>query len=603
MKRALVLLIMFSFGALAQFSGSWETKLTLIPTVSLTSTKLALTYDIGMFKITGTMSFGSVTLPSYNMTTVFIPKTPGAGDDPANPYDDVLMGTRTTSTAVQFSSMSFSLTGNLGPVEISGSMDFSPYTRILKDVYFNLGNYSLIYNGQTFSGVLLEDLWYVPGPAYKSGSLTAKLELAGIKLSTTVKHTADYVWVGSATGSAAIQELWEKILRCMDKWFVTANAAEETIDQVVVFYYAQDGTTLLGTAVIKGTFELAPFNPALPSLNIGGTLYLLLGDNVFGLNVANPIFNNQVITEYLDGASWVYIVTMALANAPTGTAAFLICADPSKVTDTVRIWIPNYMTYTFTVDLAPFKATLVFDDVSTGIQFSSATITLSDIGLCCGIVYDFELAFDKCYGFSYALFTIENVAELCCGISLDVSVKFTTKSKEVEVTPKFGGFGEGCFTLYGDVNYSGGKGSDLFINWFRIDGFKISCQLGDCTYAEFITALSPQYFYTDAATKTKLIHNPTDTTGLVPYFNAACGEFEVFKFGFCGAGCCGGTWKLDLAIWFGTQGTLFDITRISAAMDIPILSGLTFNVTFSTGLVGSPCAYGTTLDIGWKFTF
>ena len=49
-----------------------------------------------------------------------------------------------------------------------------------------------------------------------------------------------------------------------------------------------------------------------------------------------------------------------------------------------------------------------------------------------------------------------------------------------------------------------------------------------------------------------------------------------------------------LAVYFGSGGTLFDITRIGAEMSIPLMSNFILNVKFASD---------NNLDIGWTFTF
>jgi hypothetical protein len=64
----------------------------------------------------------------------------------------------------------------------------------------------------------------------------------------------------------------------------------------------------------------------------------------------------------------------------------------------------------------------------------------------------------------------------------------TTNAKEVSTGLKFAGFGDACFTVYGDAIKTGNA-------WTGIDiyGWKIKCSLGDCNYVEFLTALNVDF--------------------------------------------------------------------------------------------------------------
>ena len=236
--------------------------------------------------------------------------------------------------------------------------------------------------------------------------------------------------------------------------------------------------------------------------------------------------------------------------------------------------VSSYMLYTNTIVLDPFQVVLRLDDCCTGIAFKDLTVTLKGLGLCCGISLDAEFNFTKA-GFGYLKFSGIEIP-LCCGVSLTADVKFTTTGKAVTTGLKFAGFGDACFTVYGDAQAKTLDGK--VVGWAGIDiyGWKIKCQLGDCNYIEFLTAL-----------------NVTAVEKIVgDVFQGD--EFEYMKLGFCGPGCCGGQYTVDLSVYFQPSGSLFGITRIGANMSIPVMSNLTFKVAFTS----SP-----TLDVGWVFTF
>lgn len=209
-----------------------------------------------------------------------------------------------------------------------------------------------------------------------------------------------------------------------------------------------------------------------------------------------------------------------------------------------------------------------------GLAFTYALLAVEGLPLCCGITFDLEFSFLKS-GFDYIEFLVKDAFAICCGISFDLGVKFTTTAKTLRVTPKFAGFGEACFEVYGNV-----VGSGMYL-WegIRVDGFKIQCTLAECNYVEFLTALDPE-----------AIEEILDED----IFEGD--EFEYVKLGFCGAGCCGGQYTVDIAIYFQPSGSLFGISRLGADMTIPIMANFTGEVGFDVGT-------DVALDVGWTFTF
>ncbi|MBC7170109.1 hypothetical protein H5T54_04150 [Candidatus Bipolaricaulota bacterium] len=244
----------------------------------------------------------------------------------------------------------------------------------------------------------------------------------------------------------------------------------------------------------------------------------------------------------------------------------------------------SHMLYTFTLGVPPVELAVTFEDCCTGIMFGDFTLTMTGVGLCCGITYDMELYFTKA-GFEYVLFSINDFFAWCCGISFDLEVEFGVDYKEVTLTPKFAGLGEACVTLYGDI-----------IGWNEfqfaglvIYGFKIGCSLGDCGLLEFVTVLqAPPYEDCDYP------------SWYYPFYYYGGDEYIRMKF--CGAGCCGGTYTVDFYVHFDMGGTgLFDLYSLRGIASIPIMANL--NATISLTLPLTPGATTPTLDLGWKFTF
>jgi hypothetical protein len=236
------------------------------------------------------------------------------------------------------------------------------------------------------------------------------------------------------------------------------------------------------------------------------------------------------------------------------------------------------MAYVLSTKVDPLAVKIILADCCEGIEFYKSIITLKGLGICCGVSLDAELSFLKEKGFDYLKLSGIDIP-LCCGVSLTATVTFTVDAKTVETGLKFAGIGDTCFTVYGDAIKSGNA-------WTGIDiyGWKIKCTLGDCNYVEFLTALN-----VDAIEEI-----------LGDIFLAACGEYEYVKMGFCGAACCGGKYTVDLSIYFGSNGGIFDITRLVYSVKIPIMTN--FTLTFSGTAAAAACATNS-FSFGWTFTF
>ncbi|MGB9758139.1 MAG: hypothetical protein ACPLRP_00965 [Candidatus Bipolaricaulaceae bacterium] len=214
------------------------------------------------------------------------------------------------------------------------------------------------------------------------------------------------------------------------------------------------------------------------------------------------------------------------------------------------------------------------DPFPGGLEFTYLKLSAEGLPLCCGIALDLGFSFTK-EGFDELSVTAKTIP-LCCGISFDASVNFTTTSKEVEIKPKWAGI-EGCFTVYGDVHFQ----APSLIQGLEIYGLKLRCDLGDCTYAEFLTALD--------VIKVEEILKEDIFQG---------GEFEYVKLGFCGAGCCGGKWTLGIGFYFQRTGSLFGLSRILADLSFPLMANFTAHVDLSAPVGGL-----ASLTLGWTFSF
>lgn len=236
----------------------------------------------------------------------------------------------------------------------------------------------------------------------------------------------------------------------------------------------------------------------------------------------------------------------------------------------------SYTLFTIGADIPPLSLKINLADCCTGLSFRDAVISLVDVPICCGLSYDAELFFTKA-GFGYFETALE--FEICCGISIEVATRFTVDAKQVTITPKWNGMGQACFVLYGNVVPGP---SPLEIQGIEIYGYKIRCEFSSCSYVEVMTAL-------DVTELERLLGNPNLFQG---------DEFEYWKFGFCGSGCCGGTWNLALSLYFQPSGTLFGVSRIQGDLAAPIMANFDLRLSLGVKVDG-----GTSLAVGWAFRF
>jgi len=153
-----------------------------------------------------------------------------------------------------------------------------------------------------------------------------------------------------------------------------------------------------------------------------------------------------------------------------------------------------------------------------------------------------------------------------------------------KVAPKFSWAGiENCVTVWGDVQID--EELKHKITGWELYGFKVYCELAECTYIEFVEAF-------DVAEVEKIIGD---------VFEAAKGENEYLKFGFCGPACCGGTWSVDTSVFFSAEvdPTLFGITRFLVETEVPLMDALSVSLDFGYNVPDAEA----TLIFGWTFTF
>lgn len=403
-------------------------------------------------------------------------------------------------------------------------------------------------------------------------------------------------------------------------------------ESVLTLTYSVAGFEITGKSTFDPTFSEQEFS-------VSGSIGPYGVEGVLLFDPAAPAYGAAGIQASLDFAGVGFTVT--IVHVASGYAAIFEPFD---------IALANYgltagMVYVAEVDSDTVDIEISFVDDCSGIVFYDATLTLEDIALCCGVTYDFELYFTKANGFEYAEFSFSDLFSLCCGISFDASVKFGVDYKTVSLTPEID-LGAECLTLGLDVGWS-----DFTVTGIDIDYIGITCEYGDCLKAEFGTAFLREWdiiwqydTQTGAATiwtltapsawglkhslfakadstwvfatytiedSTVTITLPEGTTDAI-----AAIEYEYAKFSFCGPGCCGGEYTVDVSLYWanfydifedGTiqvppvqvYPTLFGLDRVVGSFSVPIMDNLSISIDLTHWLLPGI----TELDVGWTFTF
>jgi hypothetical protein len=533
MKRLVVFTMAFVLLGIAGWadgiSGSWQGKLTLIPGLSLDETSLELDYGLA---------------------------------------DGWTLTSTSTYEAGAFKEQRFEAQGSVGGVELKASMAFAPGDETLRETSYVIPD---SWTGWGYDLTIIDGKWVINGPHFKEAELSASFTLDKLSLDLEV------AWVGNkdiTLGAAGTVDeylfyldippyditdhtmvlqphpdlpplLDGALASCNGRYFRTYGEVSLVATKVTFEVRDIDDDSVVYSHSVTGQFEVYYYDDA------SGTVILTLGADTYLWQYFNHYLTEEGLS--FDPAEYYYIYTI----------------DPEDV-EAVFLF-PEYMAYTLTVDVDPLSAEVIFDDVSTGIQFREATISLSDLGLCCGVTYDLEAKFTKCRGFEYAKFSIDNLFELCCGISFGGTVEFGADYKKVTVTPSWEGI-EGCVTVYGDLDWEGHS-----LSGWNLYGWKIGCEFSDCNVLTIVTALDSAWY----------------NANVEDVFEE--GEFEYVKFHSCGSACCGGDWSLDLQTFFQHGGSLFGISRTAVSATVPVMDNLSFTVELEVPDVE--------LSLGWNFAF
>jgi len=260
----------------------------------------------------------------------------------------------------------------------------------------------------------------------------------------------------------------------------------------------------------------------------------------------------------------------------------------------------TFMRYVFCVRAGPFSAVANFEDCCTGITFEDLAICFDDLSPCCGLGFDMEFYFTK-DGFQHLRLGVENFP-ICCGISFDASVKFTEAAKEVIFTPKWVGFGEFCYEIYGNVRFDNG-----IITGVDIYGFRFRCVFSECNWLEYVEAfdvphmeevLKGSFNGEEAETICEGMCEEESFEEETSDYIFQDNENEYLKLHFCGPSCCDGQYTVEVTIFFQPTGHLFGMSRAELDLEIPVLSNMIFLNKFSVTTSGT-----TELEVGWRISF
>jgi len=216
------------------------------------------------------------------------------------------------------------------------------------------------------------------------------------------------------------------------------------------------------------------------------------------------------------------------------------------------------------------------DPFPGGFQFTYLEFNLASLPFCCGVSLNLVIKITKA-GFDSLVAQILDLVRLCCGISMDVQVAMKSTDKKVDLILKWGGL-QNCLTVYGDAIWGSATHS---LQGVEIYGFKIGCEITECSSVEFLTAFKP-----DKIEEVKDTFEPD--------------EFEQFKLKVCGLGCCQKYYESTVSVFFAQRGALLGVHRLIFDLKVPIFPNLT---VWSSLIVPTTGRSKVSLSFGWKFGF
>ncbi|MBC7221710.1 hypothetical protein H5T56_01775 [Candidatus Bipolaricaulota bacterium] len=344
----------------------------------------------------------------------------------------------------------------------------------------------------------------------------------------------------------------------------------------IVAYYPTSPTTYLNLYLVANYpnkrfiiyINFAAFEPDITLADVLARLGVETLPEVVGKEVC--VYGTLV--NYTSPAG-VYNPEIVLANSPHGLFDLKTGACEPEMQ-----LVPSegpYINWRYRYTLDPWTITVDFSDCCEGTWFRQLEVKLARQPLCCGLFWDATLTFTKKEGLTKLALNLGDLS-LCCGITASLSLELTPTSKKVELKPSWRGL-SGCFTVYGDVNYSANA-----IRGIEVYGFSITCYT-DSFKLRAITAFDPDK-----------VEDLTDVTFYT-------GEFEYLSMEYAAAGCCGGSLTFQTQFWFGNQGKLFGLQRFRFDFSVPLTSNIEFFSKAQWNLAqASPLQW---FDIGWEVSF
>lgn len=288
----------------------------------------------------------------------------------------------------------------------------------------------------------------VPGPSYEKADVGVKMDFFGVELGLKVTHQADKIVTFAANDFDDIPAKYN-LPGMTELWSFWEYEGE--------FVYGWDWQ---GKFVERGTYEF--------------TLVAIDGATAAGMPTVFPFdagAGTGVAAGYL--ATWRENFDPPAPGWVSFQTPYIVGVE--EVFRVYRLF--NYMTMTFDVGVDPFTAQIVFDDISTGIQFHSGKVGFTDLELCCGVTFDAELSFTK-MGFDYLELTMADLFTIMDYWTFDISITYGVDYKSVSVDVDFDFDIDLCVEI---VLESDGL-FDL-----SLDGFSITCEISDCNSVTFRT--------------------------------------------------------------------------------------------------------------------
>ncbi|MFN3346760.1 MAG: DUF11 domain-containing protein, partial [Candidatus Bipolaricaulaceae bacterium] len=234
--------------------------------------------------------------------------------------------------------------------------------------------------------------------------------------------------------------------------------------------------------------------------------------------------------------------------------------------------------YHLTLSLPNQGLTVRFEEKGA-LTLKDVTFSLLGLEICCELTAQGSLVWTK-EGLSHLRLSVINIPLGCCGFDADIHLTFDVAGKTVEFAPRWSPYCDACLTIYGDVLWDSEQRA---FRGLALYGYKIRCCFGPSCCPpgpggslELMTAFDPSR---------------------VPG-GFREGEFEYVKVGFCGPACCGGTYRLDLTIYFGSPAGLFGLSRLLVQAAFPLGFGLSIEPKVELPVSGNP-----SLSVSWNWRF